>query len=66
MLQHVRFEYLTELALFWVMILSYLWYDCGGGNHHGTDYNDGYHGWHGVMVVGLWQAEWYWWSWLCL
>jgi len=40
--------------------------DCGGGNHHGTDYNDGYHGWHGVMVVGLWQMELYWWSWLCL
>lgn len=25
--------------------------DCGGGNHHGTDYSDGHHCWHGVMVV---------------
>lgn len=30
--------------------------DCGGGNHHGTDYDDEDNRWHGgVMVVGLWQ-----------
>jgi len=26
--------------------------DCGVGNHHGTDYSDECHCWHGVMVVG--------------
>lgn len=31
--------------------------ECGGRNHHRADYSDGYHCWHGVMVIGLWQTE---------
>ena len=31
--------------------------DCVGVNYYGTDYSDGYHCWHGVIFVGLWQRE---------